>query len=145
MTRATISTVSPAHHAAVGREIERRLLLSLAKLNAQSTNTTVVMTAESDDGQLIGGVLGSTSYGWFLVKVLWVSEDHRNAGIGRNLMVSAEEQAREMGCHSAWLDTSNPHARDFYLRLGYSDFGCLENGSNHEPVEHHRWFMQKKL
>jgi len=145
MARLTISAISPSRHAEVAKVIEQELLLSLAKLNTQTQNSTLVMTAESDDGQMIGGLSGSTSYGWLLVKVLWVSEGFRNSGIGRKLMASAEEQARELGCHGAWLDTSNPEARGFYLRLGYSDFGHLENGQKNEPVGHHRWFMRKQL
>lgn len=145
MIPTSISKVPLSQHLETAEKIEEELLRSLANLNTQSTNTSVVMSANSDDGHLIGGVTGSTSYGWLLVKVLWVSEEHRGAGIGEQLMLAIEDEARNIGCHSTWLDTSNSLAREFYLRLGYADFGVLENGPGSEPTEHRRWFMKKKL
>ena len=145
MTRINISKVPPSRHSETAEKIEEELLCSLADLNTQSTNTSVVMSANSDNGHLVGGVTGLTSYGWLLVKILWVSEECRGAGIGGQLMLAVEEEARNLGCHSTWLDTSNSQAREFYLRLGYTDFGVLENGPGKEPIEHRRWFMKKKL
>ncbi len=132
-------------HSDVTKEIEKKLLASLAELNAQSTNATIVLSRRDSLGKLVAGVSGSTSYGWFLVKLLWVHEDLRGTGIGKMLMLEAEERAKALGCHGAWLDTSNIEAREFYLHLGYSDFGLLSNTPGDEPEGHHRWFMNKSL
>lgn len=145
MPPSAISNVPLPQHPEIAREIEEKLLHSLADLNSQSINTSVVMTVKNDRGDLIGGVTGSTSYGWLLVKTLWVSVDQRGAGLGRKLMQTVEEKARHLDCHSAWLDTSNSQAREFYLRLGYVDFGVLKNGLENEPKKHHRWFMKKPI
>lgn len=145
MTRPTISIEPNSVHLDLSKEIEENLLKALAGVNTQSTNATVVLSARDAFGQLVGGVSGSTSYGWFLVKLLWVSEESRGTGIGSSLMLEAEEHSKTLGCHSVWLDTSNPAAREFYLRLGYSDFGVLSNGPEVEPVGHCRWFMKKSL
>jgi GNAT superfamily N-acetyltransferase len=90
-------------------------------------------------------VVASTSYGWLLVKMLWVDRAWRRTGVGTRLMAAAEEKGREIGCHAGWLDTSSAEARAFYLRLGYTVFGTLENEGGDVPAGHTRWFMRKRL
>lgn len=140
-----ISNVQPSRHAEISEKIEEHLLRSLSDLNNQATNTSIVLMAKGDEGQIVGGVTGSTSYGWLLVKLLWVSDECRGAGIGTRLMQAVEDEARSLGCHSSWLDTSNAQARAFYLRLGYEDFGVLENGDLNDPSDHCRWFLKKGI
>jgi GNAT superfamily N-acetyltransferase len=82
---------------------------------------------------MIGGLIGSTSYGWLLVKMLWVAEELRGHGLETQLMVEAEAAAWSRGCHGAWLDTSNGRAERFDIRLGYKLFGVLPNRSGEEP------------
>lgn len=140
--------IRPVDEEAAGsviQDIERRLLSSLASINTQSTNTSILFEANDDLGERVGGIAGSTSYGWLLVKLLWVRDDQRRRGVGRRLMAIAEEKARAVGCHSAWLDTSNAHAHAFYLKLGYRDFGLLKNGPGRSPEGHSRWFMMRHL
>ncbi|MFY0618601.1 GNAT family N-acetyltransferase [Shimia sp.] len=145
MTRLEISKVPASRHSKVAEKIEDALLSSLAEMNEQSVNSSVVMQVTDENDRLIAGVTGATSYGWFLIKTLWVGEAHRRSGLGTQLMSAAEDEARRLGCHSAWLDTSTSEAREFYLQLGYADFGVLKNGAEKEPANHSRWFMQKSL
>lgn len=126
--------------------LEAKLLSSLAHTLPQSQNTGFVLTARDPaTRQLIGGVCGPTSYGWLLIKILWVEEQHRHLGIGQALMQRAQQKAIAHDCHHAWLDTSNPQAMRFYQKLGYSVFGQLSNGEGCFPESHHRWFMKKVL
>ncbi len=125
--------------------IEAELLQSLRAELPQSKNLSVVLTIRNDTGDLIGGLTSSTSYGWMLIKTLWVSDRERNKGFGRVLMARAEIKAQAMGCHAAWLDTSSPAAHRFYTRLGYQTFGQLQNAPGRNPPSHRRWFMRKEL
>lgn len=145
MNPISISIVPTSNLAVISAKIERELLCALAQTNAQTENASLVFTARNDDDELIGGAAGSTSYGWLLVKMLWVSEALRGSGIGQQLIQAIEDEGRNLGCHSAWLDTSNADARSFYIKLGYADFGVLENGPGKEPEHHARWFMKKEL
>lgn len=129
----------------VAATLESRLLESLRSTLTQAENTGFVLTASSADDRLIGGLTASTSYGWLLTKVLWVDEASRQQGIGAKLMQSAESKARELDCHSAWLDTSSPAAKQFYEALGYVVFGELANEAGDFPETHTRWFMKKSL
>ncbi|MBO9427030.1 GNAT family N-acetyltransferase [Labrenzia sp. R4_1] len=145
MTSTMTFTEPVSAHAEVTAEIERNLLASLSGLNSQATNSTLVLSRRDPNGNLVAGLSGSTSYGWLLVKLLWVHRGLRGTGVGTVLMGEAEERAKAIGCHGAWLDTSNQAARDFYRRLGYSDFGLLSNSPGNDPEGHCRWFMKKSL
>ncbi len=140
-----ITDVSASEQPEVSDAIETELLRSLAEVNLQSENESVCIIARNDAGERIGGVTGSTSYGWLLVKMLWVCETCRGQRIARDLMATAKERARGLQCHSAWLDTTNTQAREFYLNLGYEDFGVLQNGPERTPEDHCRWYMKKLL
>lgn len=126
-------------------QVEHELLASLANTNDQATNTEIVLSARDEDGALIGGLTSSTSYGWLLIKTLWVRKDNRGRGIGRRLVEAAHDAGKKVDCHAAWLDTSNQDARNFYSGLGYEVFGLLENKDGQFPEKHKRWFMKKIL
>jgi GNAT superfamily N-acetyltransferase len=93
-----------------------------------------------DEGRIVAGLAGETYCGWLFVRYLWVSDQLRGRGVGRELMARAEARAREHGCHSAWLDTFSFQARGFYEKLGYEEFGRLDY-----PPDHHKHFMRKPL
>ncbi len=129
----------------VAETIETQLLASLNKAFVQSDNTSFVLSAASGDNPLVGGLTANTSYGWVLIEAIWVDEDFRNQGIGQLLMEEAERKARNLGCHAAWLETSNPGAKRLYESMGYAVFGKLSNQPGHFPESHQRWFLKKLL
>jgi hypothetical protein len=45
------------------------------------------------DGQLVGGVVGDTHWNWLCISHLWLSDDLRGYGIGRERMASIEDMA----------------------------------------------------
>ena len=92
------------------------------------------------EGRIAAGLAGETYCGWLFVKYLWVSDELRGRGVGRELMARAEARARELGCHSAWLDTFSFQAPGFYEKLGYEEFGRLDY-----PPGHHKHFLSKRL
>ena len=92
-------------------------------------------------GALIGGASGSTQWGWLFIEYLWVSDDVRGVGLGRHLLQKAETAARERGCGAVWLDTFSFQAPAFYERLGYRQFGQLDD----YPPGRARHFLWKPL
>ena len=129
----------------VGQFLESELLLSLRNSLPQGENSAFVLTAKNRMQKVVGGLTASTSYGWLLVKILWIDKEYRGLGLGRALMQSAEQKGTALGCHGAWLDTSSPNAMKFYQKLGYVSFGLLSNSGNQNPENHNRWFMKKSL
>ena len=77
------------------------------------------------DGNIIGGILGGSYWGWMYIDILWVHENHRRKGIGSKLLAEAEKQAIGRGCHHVHLDTMSWQAPDFYKKHGYETVGIL--------------------
>lgn len=97
--------------------------------------------ARDADGNIIGGLLADTYWQYLEVHVIWVSEAHRNAGHASRLLIAAENEARQRGCKHAILDTFSFQAFGFYHKLGYREFGRLEEFSG----EHERYYLHKRL
>ena len=94
-----------------------------------------------DAGHLLAGISGGTWAGYLEVKDLWVREDQRGQGLGRRLLLAAEQEARERGCQQVLLDTHDFQAPEFYKRLGYTVFGVFEGIGG----RHTRYYLRKKL
>ena len=78
-------------------------------------------------GELVGGLVGSTYWGWLEVERLWIRENLRGRGYGSRLLVMAEAEARRRGCTRVHLTTFSFQARSFYERLGYRVVGQLDD------------------
>ena len=126
-------------------EVRKQIVAPLIQYNESKAGPIqyrpLVVVLRSPEGQIAGGLWGGTGYGWLFTQLLVVPEGARGKGVGRRLMVMAEQEAFARGCHSAWLDTHEFQARGFYEKLGYSCFGVLPN----YPHGHERIFLQKRL
>ena len=94
-----------------------------------------------ENGKLVGGVWGYLNWNWLSVNFVWLSEDLRGGGHGKQLLLALESIARERGCQFAHLDTFSYQARPFYEKLGYEVFATLED----YPPGQQRFFMKKTL
>jgi GNAT superfamily N-acetyltransferase len=95
-----------------------------------------------DDADAIrAGLIGSLYGDWLFIALLWVDTDLRRRRVGTGLIAEAEKRALAFGCHFAWVDTFSFQAPEFYKKLGYSEFGCLED----YPPGHCRIFLKKQL
>jgi GNAT superfamily N-acetyltransferase len=93
------------------------------------------------DGEIVGGVIGATYWDWLYINLMWISEDLRGRGYGKELLLLAEEKARQRGAKHAYLDTFSFQAPGFYKKLGYEVFGVLQDF----PHGHQRYFLKKNL
>ena len=94
-------------------------------------------------GKLRGGLLGLTWWGWLRIDILWLDDTVRGQDWGRHLMEAAEAEAIRRGCHHAFLDTMSFQALPFYLKLGYTVFGELDDLPT--ATGHSMHFLQKTL
>lgn len=99
------------------------------------------IVARDADGRVVGGLLAEVNLGWAFVAALWVDAAARHAGIGSELMRSAEAEARRRGCAGIYLDTYSFQARPFYEGLGYRLFGELEDC----PAGGSKYYLCKRL
>ena len=92
-------------------------------------------------GEIVGGLIASTYWGWLEVNILWVAEGLRRLGHGRTLLRMAEAEARTRGCAHVMLTTYSFQARGFYEKEGYRVVGEM---AGYPPGATYYW-MRKDL
>ena len=102
---------------------------------------SIAIFVKGGDERLLAGV-----YGWLWgecleVDYLWVEEQLRGQGIGRELMHKLEEAAQNRGCQTAVLNTYSFQTPGFHENLGYEVFGIVD-GYGHGHQKH---FFRKDL
>lgn len=102
--------------------------------------TPLSIVARAGDA-VVGGLNGSTHWGWCYIRHLWVRDDWRRRGLGQRLLVHAETEARGRRCAGLYVDTFNEGAVAFYERAGFAPFGRIEGF----PPGHARTFLVKRL
>ena len=120
---------------------ERLLEFNRSRTGADDDHRHLAIFVRDESGEIVGGLLGHTFWGWLYVEILWIDESVRGQGYGHTLLAAAEQEAIARGCHHALLDTMSFQARPFYEKHGYTVFGELHD----IPVGHSRYYMQKPL
>ncbi len=100
-----------------------------------------LLIRDEHSNEVLGGLYGRLLYRWMFIELLAVPEQARGQGLGSRLMGMAEDLAREKNCIGIWLDTFDFQAPEFYRRLGFSEFGQV----NDYPPGHRRFYFQKRL
>ena len=107
-----------------------------------SDNTTLdVLVRDDNSGEILGGLLGHTSYRLFFLDLFYLPEELRGAGLGSRIIGLAEDEARRRGCTAAFVYAVTFQAPEFYERHGYRRFGkiaCPPDGAT-------RIFLSKTL
>ncbi len=92
-------------------------------------------------GHVTGGIWGRTAYRWLFIEMFVVPQSLRRQGLGSQLLMEAERQARAHGCVGVWLDTFAFQAPGFYRKHGFTEFGRIDDF----PPGSSRHFFMKRL
>jgi ribosomal protein S18 acetylase RimI-like enzyme len=126
-------------------EERKRILDPLAAYNEARVGPEnwreFVLSASSDAGEPVAGLLGFAQWNHFFVAALYVEQPFRKEGIGSELMKRAETLALDQACDAIHLDTFDYQAPGFYERLGFKVFGTLED----YPPGHQRFYLVKRI
>ena len=130
---------------ATSREDKDRLREMLGLFNVGKTGYDtyhdLAIFLRDSESRIRGGVLGDAWGGWLHVEILWIEEPLRGQGNGVRLMQAIETEARALGCQAAHLDSFSFQAPAFYEKLGYTEFGRLDD----YPRGHSQHFLWKRL
>ena len=96
---------------------------------------------QGPDQTIEGGVIGVIYWDWLYIDLMWIKEELRGRGYGRQLLMLIEDEARRRGAKNVYLDTFSFQAPDFYRQHGYQVFGELPDF----PAGHRRYFLTKRL
>jgi len=91
--------------------------------------------------RLVGGLIGKVFWNWLYADLVWVEEEFRGQGIGRDVMRAGEERARGMKLTGIYLWTESWQAPLFYRKLGYTQYIEFEDF----PPGHSRLGFRKYL
>jgi GNAT superfamily N-acetyltransferase len=111
------------------------------EIRKEGAVTPLFLLLKDEAGELIGGLSGSTYWGWLSIDKLFIPEEVRGQNIGARLLATAEEIAVRRGCKHCYLTTFEFQARDFYQKHGYIIAGRLDD---YPPGVAYYW-MQKEL
>lgn len=81
---------------------------------------------EDEDGKCIAGALVWRADELVMVDILWVDEDHRGQGLGKQVLDAVEAQGKRLGARFLELNTFGFQAPGFYAKLGYRPVGAVE-------------------
>lgn len=121
------------------RTVSDGLTLHNTQMKPDPDAGPVTLVVHNEDGAVCAGLIGRTAWGWLRIDKVWVSDELRGTGLGKQLVERAERIAKDRGCRGAHLDTLEFQAPGFYSSLGYSAFGQLEN----YPDGPHQFFAKE--
>jgi GNAT superfamily N-acetyltransferase len=101
----------------------------------------LVILLRDGRGRIYAGLSGHTWGGVAEVRLLWVDEGKRHAGIGSRLLQAAEAEARARGCTKIVLSTHSFQAPAFYRAHGFVEAGAFSD----YPRGHRSIFLEKAI
>ncbi|MFC0186721.1 GNAT family N-acetyltransferase [Fictibacillus aquaticus] len=127
------------------KEVRRNLIeynmSQVLEHTRQAISENVSILLKGDNDTILGGIVGQIYYHCLSIDLFWIDEKLRGKGYGKELMTAAEELALNKGCKLIKLDTLSFQAPEFYEKLGYLEYGKLDNFP--EGFSHH--FFYKRM
>jgi GNAT superfamily N-acetyltransferase len=100
-----------------------------------------ILVSDPETGEVVGGLLGSTSFGLLRIDRFFLPESLRKQGLGTRIIKAAEEEGKRRGCGRALLTTLSFQAPGFYKRHGWEVLAQLDGA----PPAPTRFLMTKAL
>ncbi|MGD6968031.1 GNAT family N-acetyltransferase [Rossellomorea vietnamensis] len=95
----------------------------------------------NEQGEIVGGITGTLFWGHCHIDFLWVGQNCRGKGLGKELLLKMENLAKEKGCCLVILDTFSFQAPEFYKSQGYKVFGTVDDF----PKGERQFYLEKRL
>ncbi|MDQ0092048.1 ribosomal protein S18 acetylase RimI-like enzyme [Paenibacillus anaericanus] len=104
-------------------ERDRHIPETLVRTKIREKEIFIIKDSEKEIGWMRYGYLWDNIP---FMNMLWIDEEYRGQGIGKEMVLYWEEIMREKGFELIMTSTqSNEEAQHFYRKMGYRDAGCL--------------------
>jgi GNAT superfamily N-acetyltransferase len=114
---------------------------NFSKAGYRDQKPLAVFVTDPEKGEVVGGIIGRTSYGLLYIDRFFLPEALRRQGLGSRVLKAAEEEGARRGCTRAILSTLSFQAPGFYQRQGWQVLGRIDC----DPPGHTRFSMTKRL
>lgn len=96
---------------------------------------------KNEQQETVGGLRAICYWNTMHIELLWLSQECRGKGIGKQLIDAAESHAIENKCEKAFVETTSWQAKPFYEKNGYQYIATL----NDRPKGHASHYLTKTL
>ena len=104
------------------------------------------VSVSDGNGVIIAGLSGHSWGGCCEIKQLWVHEQQRGKGIGKALMMAAEEESIRRHCAQIVLSTHSFQAPEFYEKLGFERLAAVPNyPAGHENILYIKYLGESEM
>lgn len=97
--------------------------------------------AREINGQVRGGLRATCYWNTLHIELLWIAEEARKKGLGKEIIERAEAHALENECSKAFVETTSWQAKPFYEKHGYKLLATLDD----RPKGHASHYLAKSL
>lgn len=125
----------------VRRGLGRNFNENITRLMEEYPHRNYALITKTDDGKVIGGINGYTTFGTLFIESIWVDESYRGQGYGKELLREAESLAREKGCIAGQSTCFTFQNLKFMKRQGYEPYGFTDA----YPNDVKEYFLIKKF
>ena len=101
----------------------------------------IFIQLSNDNDQVCGGIVGWSRWDWAHIENLWIMEEYRGNGFGKDLLKMFESIAINRKCKFIDLDTFNFQAPNFYKNQGYIELFVLDGIANNTS----KHFFKKEI
>jgi ribosomal protein S18 acetylase RimI-like enzyme len=84
------------------------------------------LVLRDSEGKVVGGVSASTQVRVMYLEALWVADEYRKRGYGRDLVLAAERVGFDKGCITSHTWSLSFQAPGFYQKIGYEVLGIYD-------------------
>jgi len=82
---------------------------------------------KNNKGKTLGGIMLSFLWNGMRIETIWIDKSIRGQQWGKKLIKAGESEGIKKGCTFAYTDTFSWQAPEFYKKLGYIEYGKLED------------------
>lgn len=108
-------------------------------LEPNEAEVKLFVFARNESDTVVGGIRAICFWNTLHIELLWLSEECRGTGIGKQMMDSAEVFAIQNGCEKAFVETTSWQAKPFYEKSGYEHIATLSD----RPKGHASHYLTK--
>lgn len=137
------TTTTPSKHDAkiISEGIVDFNTASVPNLESIEDEVKFCVFARDNEDNIVGGIRANCFWNTLHIELLWLAEEIRGKGTGKDLIQQAERFAKQNNCEKVFVETTSWQAKPFYERCGYKLIATLPD----RPKGYASYYLTKDL